>query len=151
MIPRRDDGDAEGHPSEVDQGRFADRIHVEPDIEAAAMVKDVSAVKDEGGLHHGIENPPEVEMPVGIPLGEKGDGVAPLCGKRGIFDVTDFSLDPGKIGAGILQGLRIGDDELGPFLEKSPGDEDGRALTRVPRVRLEGETPQADPSSRPVC
>lgn len=67
--------------SEVDQGRFADRIHVETDIEAAAMVKDVPAVKDEGGLHHRIENLPEVEMPVGIPLGEKSDGVTPLCGE----------------------------------------------------------------------
>ena len=125
----------------MDQGRFADRIHVEPDIEAAAMVKDVSSVKDRGGLNQGIENPLEIEMTVCIPLGEKGDGMASLCGDQGVFDVADLPLDAGKIGAGILQCFRIGDDEFGPFLEQPPRNEDGRALTGVSCVRLEGETP----------
>jgi hypothetical protein len=104
----------------VDQGRFTDRIHVEPDIEAAAMVEEVSPVKDKGRLFHRLENLPEIELTVEIPFGEKGDGVAPLRGERGIFAVTDLTLDSGKIAAGVLQRLRIGDDELGPFLKEPP-------------------------------
>ncbi len=38
-----------------------------------------------------------------------------------------------QVDAGVFQGLRVGDDDLGLFLQKPPGDEDG-GLSRVSPV-----------------
>ena len=62
----------------------------------------------------------------------------------GILDVADASPNVLQIDGGVLQGLRVGDDHLGLFLQQSPGDEKGRALPCVARVGLEGEAQQAD-------
>ncbi len=86
-----------------------------------------------------------------IPFGEDRDGMAALRRADGVFDVTDPALRSGKVHAGVFQGLRVGDDDLGLFLEEPPGNEDRRTLPGVARVRLEGETPQTDLLSRPAC
>ena len=127
------------------QGRFPDWINIEADIEAAAMVQDVPAVEDEGGFLHTVEDLPEIEITVQVPLSQERDGVAAFRGACGVFDVTDLTSDSRQIIAGVFQGLRIGDHDFGLFLEKPPGDEDRGALPGIARVCLEGKTPQADP------
>ncbi len=71
--------------------------------------------------------------------------MAALRRADGVFDVTDPARRPGKVHAGVFQCLRIGDNHLGPLLEEPPGNEDRGTFPGVARVRLEGETPQADP------
>ena len=127
------------------QGRFSDRINIETDIEAAAVIQDVPAVEDKGGFGHAIKNLLEIEITVQVPLGQEGDGMAAFRGAGWILDIMDLTLDSCQVGAGVFQGLRVGDDDFGLFLEKPPGDEDRGALPGIARVRLEGEAPQADP------
>jgi len=38
------------------QGRFSDRINIEPNLKQCLVIKDISAVKDKGGPNHGVKN-----------------------------------------------------------------------------------------------
>ena len=67
------------------QCRFADRKDVEADIKALLVVNDVPAVEDRGWLGHGVKDLLKVKVPVHIPLGQYGNGVASLDSPIVIF------------------------------------------------------------------
>ena len=118
------------------QRGFADGIDVETDFVQRLMVEVVAAVEQECGLNHTVENFLIVERFVFLPLGQQGDGVRAFgrLVRIGLeFDAVD---DVGQIGFGVLNGLRIGDDDFGVFRQQFAGDQNGGGFRACRRYRL---------------
>lgn len=136
--------------------RLAQGIHNEANLPQSLVVEDVAAIKDEGRLLHLVVDLLVVVVPEDVPLSEDADGMCTINSSIRRLSHTDILQDVGRAlavvgpvpfelgGAHVTENLirgnlRIKDGDMGTIANQALAHINGRSLTSVTSVLLEGK------------
>ena len=136
---------------------LSEAVDDEAHLAQLAVVEDVAAVEQEGGLNHRVVDLLPVQGLELVPLGHDGDGMGTVSGSVGILHhrqlllvgailgsevgVVPLELGGGEILGDLLLGdLGVVDAALGAIIHEALADIDGGGLAGVTGVLLEGKS-----------
>eukprot|EP00760_Papus_ankaliazontas_P012579 PhM_4_TR15406/c0_g1_i1/m.8621 len=142
----------EGRGLRLQRLRLADAVRLEPEAAQSSVVEDKTAVEDERGLVHALQDAAVVVRLELVPLREHNNSVRTLACLVGVGDDVGVARDLFGGDAGVFEvlddlalgHLRVVDVEVRALLQQGVAHEDGRGLARVAGVLLERKAEDGD-------
>ncbi len=99
------------------QRRFANGVHIETDGVQLLVIEKIAPIEDESWFGHRFIDGLVIEGSKLGPIGQDGDGMGAFSGRVRVRLEADELGSSSQVGAGIIEGVRIGQNDIRAFLQ----------------------------------